>query len=186
MSARHSREASDADLPLLRALADGRHDPAAGVLYDRYARRILALGTRLLGDRALAEDLVQETFVGLLRAAPRFDASRGTVRALLFTIARRSAIDLHRRRTAGPGLTTELPLELADQGDDAFDALVAEIDLRAAMAELPEQHREMLELAYDRDLAQPAIAERLGIPLGTVKSRTSNALRALRAALDET
>jgi RNA polymerase sigma-70 factor (ECF subfamily) len=186
LSTRLLREASDADLPLLRELADGRHEPAAGLLYDRYARRILALGTRLLGDRALAEDLVQETFVGLLRAAPRFDASRGTVRALLFTIARRNAIDLHRRRTAAGGPMAELPLELADDGDDAFDALVAEVDLRAALAELPDQQREVIELAYDADLAQPAIAERLGIPLGTVKSRTSNALRALRAALDET
>lgn len=129
----------------------------------------------------MAEELVQETFVRLWRASGRFDPELGSVRAFLFTLAHRARVDLLRRR---PPQAAELPLELGATSD-GIDDLVSGLHLREALATLPDHHRTVLELVYDEDLPQQAVAERLGIPAGTVKSRTFHALRALRAALTE-
>ena len=164
---------------LLQRAANGDHDAAMGELYDRYGRRLYGYGLRALGDCELAEDLVQETFVRLWRAAGRFDAGRGTVRGYVFTIARNAAIDLHRRRPKQ---------ERAELGDppaegDAFEALVTRLAVRDAVEALPDDFREVLELSYDQELSQAQIAERLEMPVGTVKSRTFYALRALKTQL---
>ena len=169
----------DRDAQLVRDLAQGDRERAMTELYDRYARRIHGLGLRLLADRALAEELVQETFVRLWRSADRFDVSRGSARAFLLTLARRAAIDMQRRR---PAPTAPVP-ELEDSSSACFDRLVEELTLREAMTRLPEHHRQVLELAYFDDLTQDAIGARLGIPPGTVKSRTFNALKTLRGVL---
>ncbi|WP_411277098.1 RNA polymerase sigma factor [Gaiella sp.] len=164
---------------LLQRAANGDHDAAMGELYDRYGRRLYGYGLRALGDPGLAEDLVQETFVRLWRAAGRFDAGQGTVRGYLFTIARNAAVDLHRRRPRH---------ERAELGDppaegDAFEALVTRLAVRDAVEALPDDFREVLELSYDQELSQAQIAERLEMPVGTVKSRTFYALRALKTQL---
>lgn len=164
---------------LLQRAANGDHDAAMGELYDSYGRRLYGYGLRALGDPGLAEDLVQETFVRLWRAAGRFDAGRGTVRGYLFTIARNAAIDLHRRRPKH---------ERAELGDppaegDAFEALATRLAVRDAVEALPDDFREVLELSYDQELSQAQIAERLEVPVGTVKSRTFYALRALKTQL---
>jgi RNA polymerase sigma-70 factor (ECF subfamily) len=173
-------DASAQEAALVIRLADGDRDEPLIDLYGRYASRLYGLGLRLLGDRGLAEELVQETFVRLWRGAGRFDPSRGTVRALLFTIARRVAVDLRRRHR----VTVALPDEDVAE-EDAFDQVIAGLDFRNALESLSAKHREVLELCYDGDLTQSQIADRLDLPLGTVKTRTFYALKALKLELEE-
>jgi RNA polymerase sigma-70 factor (ECF subfamily) len=174
-----------AEATLVARLAAGdRREPLAA-LYDRYGARVYGLGVHLLGDRGLAEDLVQETFVRLWRSAERFDPARASVRTFVFTLARRAAVDLLRRRTSRPA-TTELPDEHpALASDEAFDELLTGIDVRAVLDALSPKHREILELHVLGDLTQADVAERLRVPLGTVKTRTFYALRALKSELEE-
>jgi RNA polymerase sigma-70 factor, ECF subfamily len=167
---------------LLGRVAAGEHGHALRALYRRYEGRLYGFGLRLLGDRGLAEELVQETFVRLWQTAPRFDPARGTVRGLLFTIARRAAVDLCRRPSSRP-----LGPELDDAGalEARADEVLLAVTVRDAMMALSDPHREVLELVYDEDMKLVDIAARLDVPLGTVKSRIYHALRALRTALVE-
>lgn len=171
--------ADEHEARLVSRAATGDHDRAMGELYDRYARRLYGYGLKLLRDPTLAEELVQETFVRLWRAAGRFDPERGTVSRYVFTIARNTAVDLHRRRPRGQ--QQELG-ELAADGD-AFDQLVTSLTVRDALESLQPAFREILELTYDQALSQAQIAETLAVPVGTVKSRTYYAMRALRQEL---
>lgn len=157
----------EADL-LLQVAAGDRGAPL-GELYDRYHRRVWAVGLRRLGDRAAAEDLVQETFVRLWRAAGRFDPERSTVGALLMTIAHRAADDLGRQ----PG-----------QAPDG-ERLHLRDELQAAIGTLSPDHREIVRLHVQEDLTVNEIARHLDLPIGTVKSRMSDSLRPLRAAVSE-
>lgn len=162
----------------------GERDEAAFVdLYRRYERRVYGLGLRLLGDRSLAEELVQETFVRLWRGAPAFRTERGPVRAYVFTIARRAAITLWRRPSSRP--LTPPPLAERDL-DDRVDEILVGVTVREALGALSPAHREILELCVHRDLSQAQAADHLGVPVGTVKSRTHTALRALERELDRT
>ena len=151
-------------------------------LYQRYERRLYGFGLRLLGQPGLAEELVQETWVRLWQSAPRFDPDRGTVRAFLFTIARRVAVDLYRRPSS-----RALGAEVEDAGavEAAADQVLLAVTVRDAMEALSPAHREVLELVYDEDLKLADVAERLDVPLGTVKTRAHHALRGLRRALEE-
>jgi RNA polymerase sigma-70 factor, ECF subfamily len=167
---------------LLALVAAGDRDEPLVELYGRYARRVYGLGLRLLGDRGLAEELVQETFLRLWRSAPRFDPARSSVRTFVFTLARRAAIDLRRRRRA-PLDHPRQPGPPVDDGD--FEALLVSLDVRDALEELTPKHREVLELHYRGDLTQRQISERLGVPVGTVKTRAYHALRALKGRLEE-
>lgn len=165
---------------LLARIGDGELHEPVGELYDRYAARLMGFGLRVLSDRGLAEELVQETLVRAWRGAGGFDGTRGTVRSWIFAIARNVAVDLHRRR--GREGLSETPPELAGD-EDALEALTLELTVRDALDSLSPDHRTVLELAYHEDLTQEAIASHLGIPLGTVKSRTFTALGEMRIAL---
>jgi RNA polymerase sigma-70 factor (ECF subfamily) len=169
------------DASLLHEAVADPDGPAFTELYRRHARRIYGLGRRLLGDPALAEELVQESFVRLWRHADRYDPARGTVRALLTTIARSVAVDLWRRPSSRP-LDPDAGPDRAAPGD-AVDSLLIALTVREALDHLSPAHREVLELSYPGDLTQADIAEQLGIPLGTVKTRTFHALKALRRTL---
>ena len=173
------------DEALVALVAAGdRGDPLIA-LYQRYAGRVYGLGLRLLGDSGTAEELVQETFVRLWRGAGRFDSGLGSVRTFIFTIARRAAVDL-RRRPAYARLATaagDADLERVTS-DDELESILLGIELRDALQALSAKHREILEQQLDHDLTQQQIADRLGLPLGTVKTRTFHALRALKAELD--
>jgi len=167
---------------LLTAVGRGDRDRAMPELYRRYERRLFGLGIRLLGDAGLAEELVQETFLRVWRTADRYDPARGTVTAFVLSIGRRIAIDLWRRpssRQVQPA--GEPPAAL----DEIIDRLLLQLDVREALDSLPAPQREVLELSYHSDLTQAEVASRLGIPLGTVKSRAYHALRAFRRAVDE-
>ncbi len=174
----------DREAELVRRIGAGDRTHALGELYDLYGGRLYGLGLRMLADAGLAEEMVQETFVRVWRAAAGFDPGKGTVRAWIFTIARRVAIDLHRRRPGGREVGGDALPELGAM-DGRLDTLVLELTVREALDALSPAHRQALELAYQHDLSQSEIAERLGVPLGTVKSRTHTALRAMREALGE-
>ncbi|SMD26471.1 RNA polymerase sigma factor [Kibdelosporangium aridum] len=172
------------DATLLHRVAVGDKRVALEELYRRYAHRVFEFGLRLLGDRGLAEELVQETFLRLWRTADRFDVSRGSVAAYLFMLARSLAGDLLRR----PSSRSFQP-ECAESGElpaaNATDPMLTRLVVDQAMDSLSPAHREVLVLSYQGDLTQAAIAEILAVPLGTVKTRTYYALRALKLALAE-
>ena len=176
----HPVDAAEAEL--LALVAGGDAGAPMRRLYHRYERRLYGFGLRLLGEPGLAEELVQETWVRLWQSAGRFDPERGTVRAFLFTIARRVAVDLYRRPSS-----RRLGAEVEDAGavEAKADQVLLAVTVRDAMDSLSPAHREVLELVYDEDLKLADIAERLDVPLGTVKTRAHHALRGLRRALEE-
>lgn len=158
------------------AAGDGR---ALGRLYDRYAGLIFGAGSRYLGDRGLAEDLVQDVFLSVWRNAGSFDPSRASFATWIYRITRNRATDLIRRRrarvrTVGADLAPE-PGE-----PDPSGHLSRGFDVAAALSRLSPKHREVLALAYFEGLSQREISARTNAPLGTVKSRTTAAMRALR------
>jgi RNA polymerase sigma-70 factor (ECF subfamily) len=182
---RDTRQRQRAEALLVAQLAGGDREEALAGLYDAYGRPLYRLGVLLLGDSGLAEDLVQETFVRLWRSAARYEPDRGSVRTFVFTLARRAAADLWRRRGGTLSAALEEPERADAAGSEAFEHLLLRLDVREALEALSPAHREVLELQYEADLTQQQVAERLGIPLGTVKSRTLYALRALRGELKE-
>lgn len=155
---------------------------AMAELYRRYERPLLAYARRRLDDRMRAEELVQETMTRLWKMAPRYDASKGTVECVVFTIASRALIDVLRRQQRS------LPLAFGDDSpeisiDDPTTARDQCLAVRGALECLSSDHRAVIELAYFGGFSQTQIAERLRIPLGTVKTRTYWALRALHEVL---
>lgn len=172
----------------LQRVAAGDRGDALVALYRAYAPRIHRLGVRTLHDRGQAEELVQETFVRLWQSAHRFDPGRGSARAFTFTIAQRVAIDLLRRAAARPQLVAAVPDEALGMraGDESIVERIAdEFLVREALEQLSPKHREVISMSFDEDLADGQIADRLGVPVGTVRSRTYYALRALRLELEE-
>lgn len=153
---------------------------AVAALYERFAGPVYGFGLNRLGDPLLAEDLVQTVMLRLWRHAARYEPTRGSVRTWVFSIARTAAIDLHRRRKR-----PEAELDEATDTLDEFERLLRAAAVRAALDRLSAEHREILELAYFRELTQTEIAARTGLPLGTVKSRTFYALKSFRLACDE-
>jgi RNA polymerase sigma-70 factor, ECF subfamily len=173
------------DAALLRRVAGGDTGEALEALYRRYAQRIYEFGLRLTGDRGLADELVQETFLRLWRTADRFDDSRGCVAAYLFTIARSQAVDLLRRPSSRCSPAEPDAIDDTEGLPDAGESMLTRLVVDQAIASLSAPHREVLILSYQRHLTQAEIAEVLGVPLGTVKTRSYYALRALKLALAE-
>jgi RNA polymerase sigma factor (sigma-70 family) len=174
---------SDEALVALVARSD---EDALGELYDRYARVAFGLARRVLRDTALAEDAVQEAFLAVWRTAGRFVPERAQARTWLLTIVHRRAVDLVRReerRRAEP--LVGAPSKAApDTSEGAWLSLERD-RVREALAKLPDQQREALELAYYGGFTQSELAERLGEPLGTIKSRMFNGLARLRELLGD-
>jgi RNA polymerase sigma-70 factor, ECF subfamily len=174
--------AVETDEQLLRRVA--MHDAAAfGVLWERLGGPVLALAGRILADPYAAEDATQEAFTAIWRAADGFDPERGSALAWVFAIARNAARDIARRRRV---IAPVEPPDVADPAGDphelAADAFEA-FTVHAAVASLGPRAREVLELAYFDGLTQSQIAERTATPLGTVKTRTRNALARLAEQL---
>jgi RNA polymerase sigma-70 factor, ECF subfamily len=168
------------DEELVRQVAQG-DEQALSELYDRYSRPVYATGVRLLGDAHLAEDLVQETFTKVWQAAASFDPSRARFATWLYRVTRNRAVDLDRRRRARPQPAGDARLQ-AISGEEP-EASVDGWDVADALSRIPEEHREVLTLAYFEGLSQREISRRTGIPLGTIKSRTTAALKRLRRSL---
>lgn len=168
------------DVAAVARLAAGDPD-GLRELYDRYGKLVYSFAYRLTGDATLSEECVQDVFVALWRRSADFDPTRAKLTTWLFVVARNRAIDLGRQKARRPELRDDLepagaapdPSDLAASADEA--QRVAE-----AMAELPEEQFAVLRLAYFDGLSHTEIAERIGIPLGTVKGRLGLALKRLR------
>jgi RNA polymerase sigma-70 factor, ECF subfamily len=168
---------------LVAQVADGNIEEPMTELYRRHAKNLYRFGVHMLGDGGLAEEMVQESFQRLWRSAGRYDAERGSVAAFLFVIARSAAADIRKRPSSRPLLQVEdfqLP-PLPDSTDQILDSLI----LREALDKLSSAHAKVLRLTLEEGLTQAEIAERLGLAVGTVKSRAFNGMRALRSALGE-
>ena len=177
------------DATLLRKMAEG-DEQAMGVLYDRWHSMVHAIVLRMVRQRDAVEDVVEETFWQAWRQAGRYETSRGAAQTWLLTIARSRALDRMRsmkrlREESMDGENGEVAARLAADGDPGMDAESAErrAFVLAAMTELPEEQREALELGYFGGLSQSEIAERTGLPLGTIKTRMRLAMQKLRGRL---
>jgi RNA polymerase sigma-70 factor (ECF subfamily) len=184
---RHPGSPSDAaDRELLGRVAAGQLD-ALEELYDQYRTMAYSIALRITADTALAEDVVQEAFLGAWRNAPRYIETRASVRTWLLSIVHHRAVDAVRRRRP----TVELPeheaappaaLTAPDIWPEVAGRLEAET-VRSALRSLPDAQREALELAYFVGLTQQEIAARTGAPLGTVKSRVRLGLLGMRRSI---
>ena len=154
-------------------------------LYRRYAPELFGFAVSALGDREQAEEVVQDVFAQLWRHAGDYDQRRASVRTWLYAIARNRIVDARRRAAARPRSADDDSLDGASEIDAALDQAVLRWQVTAALARLSPAHREVIRLAHYGGLTMREISERIGIPLGTVKSRTSYALRSLRLILDE-
>jgi RNA polymerase sigma-70 factor (ECF subfamily) len=171
-----------ADEVLVWRVAQSGDERALSELYDRYAGLVYGAGVRYLGDRALAEDLVQDVFTAVWRGAAGFDPSRASFATWVYRITRNRATDLIRRRRARVR-TVGGEARLEPGEDDPAGDLSRNFDVASALSRLSPIHREVLTLAYFHGLSQSEIARRTNTPLGTVKSRTTAALRALRETM---
>jgi RNA polymerase sigma-70 factor (ECF subfamily) len=154
-------------------------------LYRRYSGQLFGFACNALGDRELAEEVVQDVFARAWRHAGEYDPRRASVRTWLFSIARNRVVDARRRAAARPGIAASAHPETPAELDRTLEQAVLRWQVAAALARLSPEHREVIRLAHYGGLTLREIAERKGIPLGTVKSRTSYALRSLRLILDE-
>ena len=182
-------ESGREDAALVRAMADG-DDRALGALYDRWQGIVHGVVARILRQPNDIEDIVEETFWQAWRQASRFDPARGAVQTWLLTIARSRALDRARairRRRESPieGDDGEVVVQQVAPDDPGLDTEAAERRriVTAALAQLPAEQREVLELGYYGGLSQSEIAERTGQPLGTVKTRMRLAMQKLRSQL---
>jgi RNA polymerase sigma-70 factor (ECF subfamily) len=177
---------ASSDATLVERLPLDRSGDELRELYRRYAPELFGFATSALGDRELAEEVVQDVFAQLWRHAEDYDQRRASVRTWLYAIARNRIIDAHRRAAARPKRADgDASLDTAAEMDAALDHAVLRWQVTAALARLSPAHREVIRLAHYGGLTMREIAERTGVPLGTVKSRTSYALRHLRLIFDE-
>lgn len=153
-------------------------------LYRRYARPVFGLALRRLGDRGRAEDAVQETFASIWRSAGSYRPERGPGAPWLYAVARNAIVDRARARTEVP---SEIPDEASADTGPSERAEQGWVSWRVhrALEELPEREREVIALAYWSGLSQSEVAGFLGIPLGTVKTRTRAALAHLAEILGD-
>jgi RNA polymerase sigma-70 factor, ECF subfamily len=186
-----SRETTGEDLRRPRGLTDGdlirrvarRDANAFELLYQRYSRPVFGLALRRLGDRMRAEDAVQETFAAVWRSARTYRPERGAGAPWLYTVARNAIVDRSRNRNEPP---TEVPDTAALEpgpAERAEDSYVA-WRVHRALEGLSGNERDVIELAYYGELSQSEIADFLGIPLGTVKTRTRAGLSRLADLLE--
>jgi RNA polymerase sigma-70 factor, ECF subfamily len=174
--------AAPTDSELIERVGEGDRD-AFEELYRRYARAVLGLALRRLGDRGRAEDAMQDAFAAIWRSAASFDQRRGQGAPWLFTVARNAIVD-GLRRTPEPA--ADPPEETARDPGPADRAETSWVAWRVhrALQTLPERERPVIELAYWAGMSQSEIAEYLDVPLGTVKTRTRAALARLADVLE--
>jgi len=178
-------QASISDEQLLKAVGGGDHD-ALGVLYDRFGKVAYGLAFRILRDRTLAEDAVQEAFLALWRSADSYRRERAKPSTWILTVVHRRAVDLVRREEIRRGDPLEsAPEPTSGPVDEDVTLRSRRVEVQAALRELPEDQRQALELAYYGGYTQSELAERLGVPLGTIKSRMFAGLAQLRKLIPE-
>ena len=171
------------DGELIQAAATGDRS-AFEDLYRRYARPVFGLALRRLGDRGRAEDAVQETFASIWRSAGSYEPERGPGAPWLYAVARNAIVDRARTRSEIPAEIPDEPADAPGPDDHTEQGWIA-WRVHRALEELPEREREVIALAYWSGLSQSEVAEFLGIPLGTVKTRTRAALSRLSEVLGD-
>jgi RNA polymerase sigma-70 factor, ECF subfamily len=157
-----------------------KDEDAARRIYRKYHKELFRLGVHVRRDHGLAEEMLRETFMKFCRQAKNYDPGRGPVRGWLFTMARSVAYDIARRPSSRPLLPVEdfqLPVQYC-----SVDQALTALSVDAALDKLPEIYADVMRLIRD-GLTHSEIAERLGIPIGTVKSRTAKAASTLRTEL---
>jgi RNA polymerase sigma-70 factor (ECF subfamily) len=171
----------------LVALAARSEQSALAELYDRYGRPAYGLALRVLRDEALAEDAVQDAFLAVWHTAARFVPEKGKASTWILTLVHRRAVDVVRREQRRRADSLEQAPEpgACAVDEEAWLRLQRE-RVQAALRRLPDQQREALELAYYGGFTQSELADRLGQPLGTIKSRMFNGLVRLRELLGDT
>lgn len=174
----------------LVALAARGDEPALAALYDRHGRVAYGLAFRVLRDDRLAEDAVQDAFMSVWRTAAGFRAERGKASTWILTLVHRRAVDIVRReqRRRTELLADDAHETLADERASTEEAAWLRFErerVADALAQLPDQQREAIELAYYGGYSQSELAERLGVPLGTIKSRMFAGLARLRELLQD-
>jgi RNA polymerase sigma-70 factor, ECF subfamily len=164
-------------------------EAALSALYDRYARTVYGVGLKILGNRSLAEDLVQEVFLKVWRSADTFDSSRGSFSTWLYRVTRSCALDLYRKRASRVRQVPDGAPHIAAARDssagpqEVVDESWLSWRVSRALEALDAPRRDVIELAYFGGLSQREVSERTGVPLGTVKTRTASAFRRLRREL---
>lgn len=176
----------------LRAVAERGDRDAFARLFQHFAPRIKGYMTRLGAPEQQAEELAQETMLAVWRKAALYDPERSGPASWIFAIARNQRADAWRRRHAAERMTADVePEAVAAIPDDspgpeaALAGARRDRAVRAALSTLPSEQKTVVELSFFSELAHPAIAERLGLPLGTVKSRLRLAMEKIRRALEE-
>jgi RNA polymerase sigma-70 factor (ECF subfamily) len=183
---RVTRELAHLSDEALVLLAARSQQGALAELYDRYGRPAYGLALRVLRDEALAEDAVQEAFLAIWRTASRFVPERGKASTWILTLVHRRAVDLVRHEERRRADTLEHAPEPSGRAVDEEAWLRLQRErVQDALRQLPDQQREAIELAYYGGFTQSELAERLGQPLGTIKSRMFMGLARLRELLGE-
>jgi RNA polymerase sigma-70 factor, ECF subfamily len=181
----HPEQAQTADVALLTSIAGG-DEQALAQLYDRYRGILFGLLVRILNSREEAEDVLQEVFLQVWRQAAHFDEKRGKPFTWLVTLARSRGIDrlrsLAARDRVAQASAREASEEVSDAAIDTFRSEQREL-VTSVLAQLPEEQKRPLELAYYDGLTQSEIAAKLGAPLGTVKTRMRSGMIKLRELL---
>jgi RNA polymerase sigma factor (sigma-70 family) len=177
------------DDTLIRLIVEDRAE-ALSELYDRYGRLVFAVALNSVGDYATAEEITQDVFVRVWQKAEQYRVDQGKVSTWLSSIARYRAIDVWRRQSSRPeqhslawAELTPGELPRADGPAQAADLAIERERVRTAVSQLPEEQKQALALAYFKGYSHSQIAEQLGLPLGTVKTRIRLAMEKLRQML---
>lgn len=186
----HEKEVSPADEAELIARVSERDQEALKDLYERYGGLLLALARRILNDACEAEEVLQEVFLQVWNQAGRYDTRRSSVSTWLVLITRSRSIDRLRSRRVAERTLASLEAENRDRHTSPTGVASVWMDerrerLQSEMRQLPPEQKRILDLAFYQGMSQSEIADRTGIPLGTVKTRTLLALRKLRRALQD-
>jgi RNA polymerase sigma-70 factor (ECF subfamily) len=174
---------------VVAAMAAGDSGPALNAFYAQYSSTVLALLVKMLGSRAEAEEILQEVFVELWKRAPQYDPARGSVIAWVVTLARCRALDAIRARSRRGGdkhselITGDVFVTEGGRPDKLVSTTRWHQALRQAFKRLSPEQRAVLELSYFQGMSHGQIAETLGLPVGTVKSRILAGMRSMRAML---
>ena len=177
---------TSSDVQLIQRVRADESGEAMRALYRTYSGELSGFALNALGERGIAEEVVQEVFTRTWRHADSYDPARGSVRTWLYQIARHAIIDARRRAAVRPALALHEP------GDDDSVATGTTIEqamlgwqVASALERLTPEHRQVIRLAHFQGMSMREIAERIELPVGTVKSRTWYALRSLRLVLEE-
>lgn len=178
-------EGRNVDDAALAAAVATRDQAALEKVFEMYGGAVRSMALRVLRNETLAEDTVQEVFVSFWNAADRFDPGRGSLRTFLLTLAHRRAIDIVRSEQARYNREEKIPEDVAPSIDEEVWSRTVSHEVREAVATLSEGEREAISLAYFGGLTYVEVAERLGVPEGTVKSRIRSGMRRLGTMLAE-